>query len=150
MYYTDNVQRILVRLDVDVRQSEQKSLYVFIFFSLFFSFWFYFRYLCVRIYIYIYIYRVHHNMWNRLQEWTGGTKKQWKKFTYGHESDLAFFRIYSHFNISITRNCSMKWLLSSCQRISQFFKNSTCMLNNTDREWPLSMDHLLWNRQLWI
>lgn len=55
MHHTDNVQRILVRLDVDVRQSEQKSLYVFhFFFFLIFS-----RFdfpLDIYVYVYIYLY----------------------------------------------------------------------------------------------
>lgn len=116
----------------------------FIFFSLFFSFWFSFRYLCVRIYIYLYIQGA-----SQYVEPTAGVNRGHKnneKSSHMNMSPiwLSFELIAT--NISIIHNCSMKWLSSSCQRISQFFKNSTCTSNNTDRGWPLSMDHLLWRQ----
>ena len=55
MHHTDIVQRILVRLDVDVRQSEQKSLYVFHFFFLIFSLFDFPLDIYVYVYIYLYI-----------------------------------------------------------------------------------------------
>lgn len=116
----------------------------FIFFSLFFSFWFSFRYLCVRIYIYLYIQGA-----SQYVEPTAGVNRGHKNNEKSSHMDMSpiwlSFELIAT-NISIIHNCSMKWLSSSCQRISQFFKNSTCTSNNTDRGWPLSMDHLLWRQ----